>query len=127
MHSKKFLFPIFVVLGLGVLIILYNHDPSYTQWSPKCVMLALTGYKCPGCGIQRFVHHLMHGEVAEALRYNYFAAIVLPYLVIAVGSYAFVGTRWGKAIQDKLLNRYVAYTYIALYFVWWIVRNIFDL
>ena len=113
--------------ALAVLAILYIADPASTTWSPKCLMLMLTGYKCPGCGIQRMVHHLLHGDIIGAVRYNYFAAIALPILLLMWTGAAFPHTRIGTAINRRIACKEAAYTYIVLYAIWWIVRNILDL
>lgn len=65
----------------AVLFLFYRFDPSDVPLFPKCIFHLLTGLECPGCGIQRALHHLLHGEFTEALRYNAVAVLVIiPYL-----------------------------------------------
>ena len=42
-----------------------------------CPFHALTGLWCPGCGMTRALHHLLHADVAGALSANLFLPVVL--------------------------------------------------
>lgn len=105
----------------------YSNDPSCTVWYPKCVMYAITGYKCPGCGIQRLFFHVLHGDVVTGIRYNYFASLVLVYALVLISGYIVPIKGYTRFIREHLVNRYVAYSYLILYVVWWIVRNVLDI
>ena len=39
----------------------------------------LTGWWCPGCGLTRAAHHLLHGDIGRAHGYN---ALVVPFVVL---------------------------------------------
>lgn len=56
------------LLGAGA--ILYRVDPASVSWLPKCPLYQITGWHCPGCGITRAAHALLHGDVAGALAKN---------------------------------------------------------
>ena len=43
-------------------------DPSDRGVFPACPFRSLTGWWCPGCGLTRATHHLMHGDLLGALR-----------------------------------------------------------
>ena len=45
-----------------------------------CVFHAVTGLHCPGCGLTRMLHALVHGDVARAWSMNPLAMIALPLL-----------------------------------------------
>ena len=116
------LFPIIVVVGA---VIYYVFDPTLpTQFFPKCPLHMLTGWQCPACGIQRAFHCLLHGQLAEALHYNYFLIIALPLLLLSMlgewYNYHHLFD-WAERIAH---NRYVVWGYVALFFVWWVVRNL---
>lgn len=121
---------VLVVAGAAVLllgaILLYSHDPEKTTWSPKCIILMTTGYKCPGCGIQRMVYHLMHGEVLTAIKYNYFAAFVLP-LAAVWGACSLSANKVCIKVRNILESKTSGFLYIGLYFFWWIFRNVMGL
>lgn len=106
---------------VGALYFLFS--PSGSVWFPKCPAKLLTGYDCPGCGFQRALHAALHGHFAEAIRYNFFLAIGIPYLLAAM-----VGS-WGNGraaiwVRRHLLSPLMLWIYIGLFFAWWIIRNI---
>jgi len=105
----------------------YFHDPMENRWSPKCVMLAVTGYRCPGCGMQRFAHSLMHGNIGEAIGHNYFAAVWLPILAAYAVLQSISGGRILSQIKQFASASRVGIAYVVTYFAWWAVRNIINL
>ena len=58
-------------------------DPSQRSVLPPCPFHALTGWWCPGCGMTRATHHLLHGDVVGALRYNALLPFVLALITVA--------------------------------------------
>lgn len=53
-------------------------DPARSGWIPKCPFHLLTGLDCPGCGSQRMIHALLHGDLAGAWQANPFLLLCLP-------------------------------------------------
>lgn len=53
-----------VAMALGVVYFFF--DPAGSRLFPRCPFLSLTGLRCPGCGSQRALHSLLHGEIARA-------------------------------------------------------------
>ena len=45
---------------------------------PKCPFKLITGLSCPGCGIQRAIHAMLHGKFTEAITYNYYFTASIP-------------------------------------------------
>ena len=70
--------------GIGAaLVCLYAiFDPETTWWMPKCPVRFFTGLDCPGCGSQRAIHALLHGELYEALGHNAMLVCLLPMLAL---------------------------------------------
>lgn len=66
-----------VALGVSGLAVLGWGDPTSPTWPLRCPSFALLGIFCPGCGSQRAVHSLLHGEFGAAFAYN-------PLLVLMV-------------------------------------------
>lgn len=64
------------VAALGILYFIV--DPEKTSWMPQCPVFSLTGLQCPGCGSQRFLHAILHGDLAGAWHANAFLLLALP-------------------------------------------------
>jgi hypothetical protein len=85
--------------GLGLL---YFVNPSRSGFLPVCVLHVTTGLHCPGCGMTRAMHALLHGDMLAAVRFNALLVLALP-----VGGFALwrwwrrrpvrwpVGVAWG--------------------------------
>lgn len=61
--------------GLGLLFVV---DPSKARFLPVCVLHVTTGLHCPGCGMTRAGHALLHGNLLAALRFNALLVLALP-------------------------------------------------
>ena len=66
-----------------------------------CIIKAVTGFPCPGCGMTRSFSALSHLDVITSVRYNPTAIIVLLVVIAAlIFPQKFVGRY--KAINDSL-------------------------
>lgn len=115
-----------IVVIAGLLVATYfSYDPSVSRFFPKCIFKSLTGYSCPGCGIQRAVHALLHGDIVGAWHYNRFLIVSLPLMAI----YGYAETR--RTTNVKLYTTLNSPIAIGLVFVlsvtWWVVRNIYGI
>ena len=118
------------MIGLAVAVmaaaVYFVFDPSETgNLFPRCVFYTLTGFKCAGCGTQRALHALLHGDIATALRYNAF----LPVAMLVVGGYLLAEARrtaWPR-FHMALNNRWAALAIVAAIVAWWLLRNLFGL
>ena len=82
----------------------------------------LTGYDCPSCGSQRVLHMLLHGDVVDAFSLNPFIFIVAPYLLAVVYSYA-SKSRFSIWLKPYISHYITISVYLAIYILWWVVRN----
>ncbi len=101
----------------------FYFSPTEERWFPKCMLKLITGYDCPSCGAQRALHAALHGHFAEAIHYNLFLLVGMPYLTAAVIASAGKG-RVSEWVNRRLLSPVMLWIYIGLYMIWWIVRNI---
>ncbi len=117
-----------IVLAVALLLVFgsiyYALDPSQSGFFPRCVFHELTGYKCPGCGTQRAVHALLHGDVAAALRYNAILLIAVPWIVLCL--YAESQRTRNPRLYDRLNAPLLIWLFLALVLIWWLLRNIFN-
>jgi hypothetical protein len=123
---KKLIKPtIAIVVGLSLVLIYYYIDPVGSAWAhfvPKCPIKSLTGFDCPSCGIQRALHALFNGNFKVAFWVNPFLTFVLPYIVALIYT-ALSSDRFSQRIKPYVQHNLVTYTYLAIYVIWWVVRN----
>ena len=115
---------IFLVLGTVAVVVLYFLDPAQYVLMPKCVFKLLTGYSCPGCGFQRAVHALLHGDVVGAVRFNLFLLVGVPYLLLVAVASVVPKTERTAAFRRLAYHKYWVYLYITLFCIWWVLRNV---
>jgi hypothetical protein len=67
------------VLGAALAVIyFYARDPGAGGGFLPCLIYVSTGWHCPGCGSQRAVHALLHGQAAAAAGHNLLFVLALP-------------------------------------------------
>ncbi len=82
----------------------------------------LTGWDCPGCGAQRAVYALFHGQWSEAWGYNPFFLIITP-IAFVLGIIELYREHWPRLY--KALYRPPTFILIATAIIaWTIVRNL---
>jgi hypothetical protein len=70
------------VLALGVWL-LRTFDPGAAgSLFPSCLFHDLTGWYCPGCGITRALHALVHFDLMRAFAMNALLVACLPLLTV---------------------------------------------
>ncbi|MBQ9555068.1 MAG: DUF2752 domain-containing protein [Muribaculaceae bacterium] len=111
-----------ILISLGIFY--YFVNPAVQQFPIQCPWHLLTGTQCPACGTQRALSALAHGHVSQALSYNYFFILSIPYALIAVlVSWYNYGHRL-DGLKRIAFHPTVLKTYVVLFFAWWIVRNL---
>lgn len=83
------------VAALGVAV-LYVCPPAAVRWYPRCPFLALTGWRCAGCGGLRAIHALLHGRLAEAIGCNGLVVTLLPAAAAFSLWQLYSVLRWGR-------------------------------
>lgn len=121
---KRYLPVAAIAVALALIgVIYYVLDPSEGMWLLKCPFRLITGLECPSCGSQRALHALLHGEFGAALRFNPFLLLSIPYLLLVIwGSVSW----WPGSARVRRFShsRAAILTYVVLFFLWWIIRNI---
>jgi len=113
-----------VALGMAIagIWLLRTFDPNATgSLFPSCPFHALTGWYCPGCGITRALHALVHFDVARALAMNALVVLGLPLLAVMA-----VQGLTQRALLPRVLAR-VAFdgrAWIVVLLVFGVVRNL---
>lgn len=124
--AKKYKYLTYAIMATILVAVIvymyYQYDPSYSSLAPKCIVRQLTGYDCPSCGVQRAIHSLLHLDVERAFWLNPFIFVVAPYIVLLILTTLCKGEVFCR-MRQYVQRRVVVYSYIALYFIWWVVRN----
>ena len=122
--NRRLRYGIVIAVGVAVVVFLFFTNPLESKLAPKCFWKLATGTDCPGCGFQRALHAFLHGNFADAARYNFFLILALPYLfAVILSDLVFRGER-RERWQRFTHSRYTLWAYIIIYCVWWVVRNI---
>lgn len=112
------------IVALAAILLLYaSFDPSSNPF-PRCIFLSLSGLKCPGCGSQRALHAIMHGDLASAWHYN--AVLIISVPLLALLSFGSLYKKRYPRLYNRLNSGTVIWTVFAITIGWWILRNIFD-
>ncbi len=64
--------------GIVALFVFFRYSPTEHNFFPRCVFHLVSGWDCPGCGGQRALHQLLHGNLGLALRQNALFILLLP-------------------------------------------------
>ncbi|MFZ4583919.1 MAG: DUF2752 domain-containing protein [Acidimicrobiia bacterium] len=97
-------------------------DPERHQVFPQCPVYAATGWYCPGCGMTRALHHLVHGNIVTAARYNLLLLAAIP--VIAYCLFVWFSDTYGRGRLPLIRwsNR-TWYSIATVVIVWVVARN----
>ncbi|OCX50760.1 hypothetical protein BEL04_18680 [Mucilaginibacter sp. PPCGB 2223] len=118
----------YAVLALAGIISLsylyYRFNPQHYSFFPKCPFYTITGFDCPGCGSQRAIYCLLHGQLVQAVRFNLLLVLSLPFLLVHFGHKA-ASVILKKDIRWRLLYRPLTPVVIfTVVLVFWIMRNV---
>lgn len=111
-----------VIVVVALAAAYYCFDPAEVKWMPRCIWKVATGTDCPGCGSQRMVHALMHGDFQSAWHANAYALCMLPLIGLMIWLELF------REIHPRLYRRIyspvVIWTMAVSVVAWWILRNL---
>jgi uncharacterized membrane protein len=112
-----------VALGLvAALVIVFTFDPAHAGFFPACPWRLLTGFLCPGCGVLRGTHALLHGDVAAAWALNPLWVIVAPLLAV---SFAWSGLRaWGVPLPAVKVPAAAMWGMLLVVVAFGVLRNL---
>lgn len=122
----------YVILTAAIIlpvILLYFYYAHYSAtdsiWINECTLHRFTGLECPGCGGQRSLHLLLHGEILQALHYNAFFVIALPFLAyfyyMAIRVYV-LGQK--EYLKSFIFRPWFGISLIVFVVLFFILRNI---
>lgn len=122
--GRKYNVVLLVCLAAALLLCVYFYfDPGDSVFFPKCPFLVLTGWQCPGCGSQRAVHALLHGDVAGAWGYN--ALLVVAIVPVGILLAAEMLRKRRPRFYHAVNSQWSIWGCFIVITAWWIGRNIF--
>lgn len=116
------------VLGIGAIALAalaywIFRTPPGTGPLPPCVFHELTGLHCPGCGMTRAAHDLLHGQPLVALGHN---PLVVPAAPFILAYLAWSGLHWARLVRRRppSLRSGPGWAIVGVIFVFWFARNL---
>jgi len=119
---------LYAVLGLVGIISLswlyYSFNPQAYSFFPQCPFYKFTGFDCPGCGSQRAIYCVLHGQILKAIHLNLLLVISMPFLLIHFG-YKLRSVIEKKDIRWNVLYHPLTPKIIFVVVIsFWILRNL---
>ena len=122
LHRKhKIILTAAVLLALAAVYFMF--DPNTEGMFPKCGFFILTGWKCPGCGSQRALHALLHGDVITAFRLNMWIPVAIIYIAFVVTAMLF--GKQGSRFTEIITNKYLLAFFLVFTLLWFVLRNVY--
>ena len=111
-----------IIIGSG-LVFYYVFNPESNRFLLKCPFKFTTGFDCPGCGSQRALHALLHGEFRQAFSYNPLFIIAIPYVFIGI-LFEWFGLKYSfPKIRKALFGKTAIYIIAVVMILFFVVRN----
>ncbi len=98
-------------------------NPVTAGFFPACPLYTATGIFCPGCGLTRGAHALLHGDVLAAFHFNAlwpFYAFLFGYVLLST---SLVVVR-GRGLGYGVFKPWLLYGFLVLSLVYMVLRNI---
>lgn len=122
--NKIWKFALILLLFGGFFIVYFFFNPSENSFFIPCPFHYITGLFCPGCGSQRAIHLLLHGDIVGAFRFNPLMVLTLPILIYGL---AITIANWIFGTKYRLMLFYsnlFIFGYFGLAILYWILRNL---
>ena len=111
-----------IALGTAFLLLFLFYDPHIMPF-PKCPFRSITGFQCPGCGSQRAIYHVLHGNITESFRLNYLFLPAILYGLAGWFTANVLPSKW-PGVKKKFYGLEAAYIALTIILIFWITRNI---
>ena len=110
-----------LVLALVAIACFYYFVDPASGLMPRCFFHAVTGLQCPGCGFQRALHALLHGNIGEAWHYNPFAFFAVPTGIFYIVTES-MRHRWPR-FHARAVHPLIIIAITAAILAFWVARN----
>ena len=121
--TKIILYILGGLVGLFLLWLYFNINPSGQSFFPQCPFHTITGYHCPGCGSQRALHDFLHGNIIEGFKHNVLIGLAL--LVFLYKGFLLIRSYFYPQKSSNLLyHSKTPLIILILVLAVWILRNL---
>ena len=110
-----------LLIAAGVILLLYFFVEPKNGILPKCFFHELTGWYCPGCGVQRSFHALLNGHVLTAIDYNLLFILFLPLIIFFILAFS-LGRK--HPATSFIYKPVFSFTVVIVVVSFWVLRNI---
>jgi Protein of unknown function (DUF2752) len=121
--TERILASAVLLAGVSGAFIVRQNDPQTAGFFPQCPLHAMTGLNCPGCGMTRGLHALLHGDILSALQFN----ALLPFILIFglyLGVSLFLTAVRGKGLNFNVIPPFALWSFLVIGLAFSILRNI---
>lgn len=102
----------------------YFSDPLTSRFMPQCLFHRITGLQCVGCGSQRMLHALLHGDLSGAFRANALALLSIPVVVFL--AWVDINRTNRPELYRKVYTTSLAVSIGVILVAWFIARNLLE-
>ena len=127
LQSRRWLRWGVLLLIMAALALFYFVNPTASHFYPQCPFRLLTGCQCAGCGFQRALHAVLHGQMSEAIHYNIFLVYSLPYFFLILFTEYIVRGTTKAHLRRWVESKTAIYLYVTLFCMWTVVRNVLEI
>lgn len=120
----KFKYILGLIVCIALSLVYYNFNPEKYNFFPECPFHKFLHLDCPGCGSQRAVHSLLHGDIKQAADYNVMLVISMPFLVAHLLLQlltCFTNRNYNLKIWHNPLTPKIIFVVVLIF---WIFRNL---
>lgn len=117
-------FSVVVVAALGLALLYFFADARIVTFFPPCPFHRLTGLFCPGCGSQRAISALLHGQLLHAIRFNLLLVCCLPLLAYSAYTSTLKLSAQKPQIQRLFYSPLFVKSFLVMVIMFFILRNI---
>lgn len=107
-----------IIFGVGLAYLIWV---LITDLRIPCPLSALSGIKCPGCGVTRMIAAIARLDLASAFGYNPFLFVTGPVILLLVFLPEYRYVRYAR--YDMRWERYIALPLVFAAIIFGILRN----
>lgn len=121
-RRKRLIAAIVLAITAIIIVTFYALIEPDSGLMPRCPFKMATGWDCPGCGSQRMIHALLHGDISQAWALNPFLFFAAPILLLILLS-ELLRSRFPRFHRLMTSTPLIA-SLLTASFLWTIIRNI---